>query len=337
MKAMNLMDSVSEHLSTIKTIKGVENAVLTQRDGNPLKSVGVWLSQDEIFKVSAANSAIYNCGLELHPGDLKYILIEGTRAKILLAPLKNSDNEALDRIVQAQGIQGGDDEFYIAITTIPTINLGGIFLKTRDATIEIKKALVMSGESFKPPLRKYTKQEMEELTNSFNLKENVESSSSLNFNSVFIDEETSFELEKTMDTLSVKIDDLNRAYLTIEGGFIVSQIQKNNFINQSKLESQATMSYSLLSTADQCSWFLKKMQVTSILLECKDSFQFINRVGSGILSIDINKGSQKLGLLRMILPKFMKKFDEILSLALIKTKEKPMLDMKEIFSQIILQ
>ncbi len=337
MKTAGLMESVSKYLTEIKSIKGVENAVLTQRDGNPIHSVGVWLSQDEVFKVSAANSAIYNCGIELHPNNLKYILIEGPRAKIFLAPLKNTDNEALDRLVQAQNVQGCDDEFYISITTQPTINLGGIFLKTRDALIEIKKALVMSGESFKPPLRKYSKQELEELMNSFNLKQGLETSQVLSFDNLSLDQESAQELDKTLELLSLKIDDLNRAFLTVEGGFIAAQIQKNNFIAQAKLDSEATMSYSLLSTADQCSWYLKKMQVSSILLECKDSFQFINKVGTGILSININKGSQKLGLLRMILPKFIGKFEDILKAAQLKSKEKPVLDMKAIFNQLIIQ
>ena len=88
-KTITLQDEIKKNLEIIKSTKGVENIVLTQRDGNPIQFSGVWLSKDEIFNVSAATAAIYNCGIALHQNDLKYILIEGKQAKILLSPLKN--------------------------------------------------------------------------------------------------------------------------------------------------------------------------------------------------------------------------------------------------------
>ena len=133
---MKLHDEVRINLEKIKATKGVENVVLTQRDGNPIQYSGVWLSKDEIFSVTAATSAIYNCGLQLHQDRLKYILIEGQKAKILLSPLRNYGNPTLNKIIEAQGLQGNDNEFFVAITTQPTSNLGGIFLKTRQALID---------------------------------------------------------------------------------------------------------------------------------------------------------------------------------------------------------
>ncbi len=76
---MDLREKIKIHLEQIKQLKGVENAVLTQRDGNPIQSTGVWFSKNEIFNVSSATSAIFNVGIHLHPKDLKYILIEGIR------------------------------------------------------------------------------------------------------------------------------------------------------------------------------------------------------------------------------------------------------------------
>ena len=137
---MTLNDEIRMNLEKIRATKGVENAVLTQRDGNPIQYSGIWFSKSEIFSVSAATSAIYNCGLQLHKDQLKYILIEGNKAKILLTPLRNFGTATLNRILEAQNLSGNDDEFFIAITTKPTVNLGGIFLKTRQSLIDIKKA-----------------------------------------------------------------------------------------------------------------------------------------------------------------------------------------------------
>ena len=121
-------DQIKLSLEKIKQVNGVENAVLTQRDGNPIQSAGVWLSRDEIFNISSATSAIYNLGLHLHPDELKYILLEGKSSKILLAPLKNSMDDPIDRIMIRQGITNKNEEFFIAITATPKVNLGGIFL-----------------------------------------------------------------------------------------------------------------------------------------------------------------------------------------------------------------
>ena len=77
---MSLGEKVKIYLDKIRAIKGVENSVLAQRDGNPIQSAGVWLSKEEIFNISSATSAIYNIGIHLHNQRLKYTLIEGNSA-----------------------------------------------------------------------------------------------------------------------------------------------------------------------------------------------------------------------------------------------------------------
>ncbi len=334
---MNLQEEVKTHLAEIKSVKGVENCVLTQRDGNPIQTTGVWLSQDEIFRVSAATSAIYNCALELHKDKLKYILIEGARAKIMLAPLRNTDNQALNRIAESQCIPGCDDDFYIAISTQPTINLGGIFLKVRNSLIAIKKALIMSGESFKPPLRHFSKAELQAMYDAMNVKENVEDSFSIKPMSLGISHEISQEIENSLNQFGNKISDLERCFLCLEGGYLTNSIVRTKGFNPIKLDSEASMTYSLFGTADQCSWFLKKMRVQSVLIECVDTFQFINKVGSGLFSALVAKESQKLGLLRMLMPSFVKSLEAILEKAQVQENKITAFDPKSLFSEIIIR
>ncbi|MFX0012811.1 MAG: roadblock/LC7 domain-containing protein [Candidatus Hermodarchaeota archaeon] len=81
---MDLSEKIGINLDQIKQLKGVECAVLVQRDGNPIQSCGVWFSKDEIFNVASIACAIFNLGIHIHPDDLKYILIEGKKAKILI-------------------------------------------------------------------------------------------------------------------------------------------------------------------------------------------------------------------------------------------------------------
>ncbi|MHA1563573.1 MAG: hypothetical protein ACTSPA_15850, partial [Promethearchaeota archaeon] len=73
----------------------------------------------------------------------------------------------------------------------------------------------------------------------------------------------------------------------------------------------------------------------SILLECVDKFQFINKVDSNIFSIEIGKGRQKLGLLRLIIPRYCKKITTILEEAR-KYKIKPAnLNLEKMFTELI--
>lgn len=304
---MDIKEKIGIHLDQIKQLKGVENAVLTQRDGNPIQSSGVWFSKDEIFNVSSATSAIYNVGIHLHPEDLKYILIEGKKAKILIAPLNSPIHFTLNKILQQQGIFDNKHEYFIAITAQPNTNLGGIFLQTSECLKKIKTTLITSGESFKPPLIQFDDQQIQSIIEGFNVKENENLNFKISSFCLSLSENISIELRKTLNNFSIAVPDLKYAYITIEGGFIASKILKKYDDTKGELDNISAMSYSLFQTANRCAWLLKKMNAESILLDCENTFQFIYGVGNAIFSTEIGKSKQKLGLIRLILPQFSNK------------------------------
>ena len=225
---MNIKEKIKIHLDQIKQLKGVENVVLTQRDGNPIQSSGVWFTQNEIFNVCSAASAIYNIGINLYPENLKYILIEGKKAKILIAPLNTPVHETLNRILKQQGVLEDNHEFFIAITALPNVNLGGIFLQTNECLKKIKTSLITSGESFKPPLIEFDNEKINEILNNFNLKEEPENKKELSSFSLNISEELSWELNKILNNFSDMVKDLNYSFISLEGGFLIS----NEIISQ---------------------------------------------------------------------------------------------------------
>lgn len=312
---MDLKEKIGLHLDQIKQLKGVENAVLTQRDGNPIQSTGVWFSKDEIFNVCSAASAIFNVGIHLHPNDLKYILIEGKKAKILIAPLNNPLHQSLNKILEKQGLVNDDHEFFIAITAQSNVNLGGIFLQTNECLKKIKTTLITSGESFKPPLIEFNNQKIQNIIDGFNLKENEDFNLKISSFSLSLSEDISLNLRKILNDFSITIPDLKYAFLTVEGGFIASKILKNKSIEKAELDKISAMSYSLFQTSNRCAWLLKKMHAENILVDCENSFQFINGLGKAIFSTEIGKTRQKLGLLRLILPQFSNKIKNLMKKA----------------------
>jgi len=333
---MILKEKIQIHLDQIKQLKGVENAVLTQRDGNPIQSTGVWFSKEEIFNISSATSAIFNVGIHLHPNDLRYILIEGKKAKILIAPLNSPIHYSLNRILEQQGIIDKNNEFFIAITAHPNVNLGGIFLQTNECLKKIKSTLITSGETFKPPLIQFNEKKIQSLIEGFDVKDEIDLNSNLSTFSLSFSEETSLSLKKLLNDFASTIPDLKYAFVTIDGGFVISNIVKNKIINDHELDNISAMSYSLIQTANRCARLLKKMSADNILLDCENSFQFINKLDNSIFSAEITKARQKLGLLRLILPQFSKKISMLVKNAS-KVQDHKEFDVKKLLGQLVIK
>jgi len=333
---MQLKEKIKIHLDQIKQIRGIENAVLTQRDGNPIQSTGVWFSKDEIFNVCAATSAIYNVGIHLYPENLKYMLIEGKKAKILIAPLNNPLHRSLNKILEKQGIIDDNQEFYIAITAQPNVNLGGIFLQTNECLRKIKTTLITSGESFKPPLIEFNKKKLDDIMENFKVKEFREEDLRISSYSLSFSEDVSFKLKKILEDLSNAIRSIEYALITVDGGFIASKLVKSNFIGAYELDNISAMSYSLFQTANRCAWLLKKMNAENLLIDGTNTFQFIKNMGKALFTVEISKSNQKLGLLRLFLPQFTSKIDLLIKSAMSFQKEKKF-DVHKLFGELVIK
>jgi predicted regulator of Ras-like GTPase activity (Roadblock/LC7/MglB family) len=333
---MDLHEKIKIHLDQIKQLKGVENVVLTQRDGNPIQSTGVWFSEDEIFNVCSAASAIFNVGIHLHPDDLKYILIEGKKAKILIAPLTGALHSSLNKIMEQEGIINENHEFFIAITAESTVNLGGIFLQTHECLKKIKTSLITSGESFKPPLIQFDNQKIQRVLKGFDVKENSEFKLKISSFSMDISKSMSLDLKKVLNDISFAIPDLKYAFISIDGGFITSKFIKSDLIDKDNLDNISAMCYSVFQTANRCSWLLKKMNTENILIDCDRCYQFIHGLDKAIFCSEISKNRQKLGLLRLILPQFLKK----INISIKQTTEIPRnhkFDLKRLLGKLIIK
>ena len=101
----------------------------------------------------------------------------------------------------------------------------------------------------------------------------------------------------------------------MEGGSIASKILKKSIMDSEKLNKICAMSSSIFHSGNRCAWLLKKMHAESILIECENKFQFINKIGRSIFCIEIGKAKEGLGLLRLILQPFTKKINNLIKKA----------------------
>src|SRR5271157_4924177 len=304
---MDLIEQIKTNLDTIKSINGEENVVLTQRDGNPITSSGVWLSKNEIFHVSAATSAIYNVGLSLHGEWLKYMVIEGPKAKILIAPLHGTAN----RIDGSKDVNMNWAEYFIAMTTLANVNLGSIFIKTLTTLNNINDLLLKSNQSFKPPLREFNENQVGNIIDNFNAKEVSDDDitvSSFVFNLGF---DTFKKCEEVLWSFNKSIPDLIYSSVSFKGGYILNSIQPRAGFTLTP-DVETAMSFSLYDTASRYGWLLKKMNTSSIFLDCNHYFHFIMGFESGIFSSYVYRNEQKIGFIRLLLPKYLGLIQKVL-------------------------
>jgi predicted regulator of Ras-like GTPase activity (Roadblock/LC7/MglB family) len=148
---MDAVCKIQSELEHLRSIRGVKNCFLAQRDGYPITSAGLWLSADEIFGISAAASAINAVARRLY-STLNYILVEGDQAKFLVVAIPESD------------------EFFLSLTTRTQANLGVILQSLNHCTQKIYSHLLNAGSL--PPLRNYSQGQEATIMDRFQTQKN---------------------------------------------------------------------------------------------------------------------------------------------------------------------
>ncbi|MHA1229942.1 MAG: hypothetical protein ACTSRP_00165 [Candidatus Helarchaeota archaeon] len=313
----SVLRQIKSYLRQIKAITGVENVVLTQRDGQPIESAGVWLSKNEVFGVCSIVSAIFNVAEQLHSDSLNYLLIDGERAKILVAPINSNINGGYGN--------PGKAEYFLTITARLKVNLGAIMLSMKDTLNSIANAIQSSGSDFKPPLRSYDKEALKQILDSFNVKEDgtyCDTYSSININ---LTEEISNKLRDCIFEFSKTVPGVKMASISLNGGYNLLSVS----LDSSNIESEGALSYTLFDTSKKIITTLKQTPINNVLVECKDYTHFIYSCEMGIFSTYISRGQKRLGLLRLLIPQYVKMLTSILQET--KKMEKPVVNLNNIF------
>ncbi|MEM2110138.1 MAG: hypothetical protein QW327_06645 [Candidatus Odinarchaeota archaeon] len=280
------------HLQNIKNIPGVENVVLTQKDGYPITSAGVWLSQREIFSVSSAASAIYSIVTQISLSKLINILMEGDAAKIFLSPLPMVD------------------EYFIALTAQKKTNIGAIYVEARSSVNAIQSLLQSNNRVLKPPLIYFTPGEIEDILRNFSLKYQSEQQLTIPKYNFVLDDIIPSEIDNCLLTIVKSIPEINRAFISLSNGYIISSYDKANTGFDKAL---CAMGYSLFDTAKRVFWILKKSFIDSIVCEFANEFIFIHGLKNAILYVEVEKhGNYRIGLLRLLFSSYVKAFNEFL-------------------------
>jgi predicted regulator of Ras-like GTPase activity (Roadblock/LC7/MglB family) len=302
-----MIDQFNLHLQNIKAVPGVENSVLVQRDGYPISSSGVWLSENEIFGLSSSAAAILSVAQRLHD-ELSYVLIEGERSKFLLATLPRASN------------------YFITVTTQSQSNLGALLLQLERAITHLDEALW--NEQFIPPLRSFEKSERTQIRNAFDVREGPQRSWSTGTLNLTITENAAQQINAIVTDFLQALPSAQTGEVCLEGGYLIPTQR----YNEGKRIRNSTLTYTLFDTSRKVAELVKRTGIMQVLCDCGANQHFIYRLAGGLFSTLIRKDSTRLGLLRLIIPNFIAEIESVLQQA--PTPQKPTLDIDGILEAI---
>ncbi len=298
-----MTEDLNEALQNIKTITGVENVVLIQKDGLPVASAGVWFSKEEVFAVASSTCAIFGVGRLIH-GDFKYLLMESEASKVFLASLPNNP------------------DYFLTITTAPRVNLAALFIEMKDSMSRISFLLKQHIDGRLPPLRSYSQEETQRVLNGFAVADGVSPTYSTSRSIISLDRSQALALRSILRKIHDSIPNIESVFLSLSGGVRVSL---NGFTN----DRLAAMSFALHDASERVVRTLRNSSLQAVLCETENTRHFIYAVPNGVFSLWVKRDTQKLGLMRLLLKHYITETQRLLSAAAVTQPALPQ-DLREL-------
>ncbi len=282
-----MSDELTETLQNIKTITGVENVVLIQKDGLPVASAGVWFSKEEVFAVASSTCAIFGVAKLIH-GDFKYLLMESETSKVFLASLPN------------------DSDYFLTVTTAPRVNLAALFIEMKDNLSRLSYLLRPHIDGRLPPLRSYSSDETSRVLEGFAVAEGRATTYGTSRSIISLDRSQALSLRALLRQVHDSIPNIGSVFLSLNGGIRVSL---EGFTN----DRLAAMSFALHDASERVVRTLRNSSLQTVMCETNTTRHFIYSVPNGVFSLWVDKDSQKLGLMRLLLKHYIEEIRRVLS------------------------
>jgi predicted regulator of Ras-like GTPase activity (Roadblock/LC7/MglB family) len=284
-----LNQDLNEALQNIKTITGVENVVLIQKDGLPVASAGVWFSKDEVFAVASSTCAIFGVARLIH-GEFNYLLMESEKSKVFLASLPNNS------------------DYFLTITTAPRVNLAALFIEMRESMNRVSFILRQHKDSRLPPLRSYSSEETQQVLSGFAVADGNSPTYSTSRSMLSLDRSQALALRSILRQIHDSIPNIESVFLSLSGGVRVSL---EGFTN----DRLAAMSFALHDASERVVRTLRNSSLQTVLCETAKNRHFIYQIPNGVFSLWVKRDSQKLGLMRLLLKHYITETQRVLSSA----------------------
>ncbi|MBD3159652.1 MAG: hypothetical protein GF309_12740 [Candidatus Lokiarchaeota archaeon] len=292
-----MTDELNDSLQDIRSITGVENVVLIQKDGLPVASAGIWFSKDEVFAVASAACGIFGVVKLVHR-DFKYLLMESDTSKVFLAALPRTPN------------------YFLTITTAPRVNLAALFIEMRSTLSRISYLLNEQMSGSLPPLRSFSSEETKHVLRGFSVAEGRKDTQQISREVISLTRRQTSELRAILAQVHDNISDVQSTFLALSGGV---RISLDGFTS----DRLAAMSFALHDTSEQVIRTLRNSKLHTVLCETNNRRHFIYDVPHGVFSLWVSKESQKLGLMRLLLKHYIAELRRALKSASVSSPSLP--------------
>ncbi len=172
----------------------------------------------------------------------------------------------------------------------------------------IKNLIGAHIDEFRPPLRDYTQEEVLDIFNRSQRKEEEGRQQTIRTGDLLITRELKAEIAKEVSNFANRVPGVDRASVTLDGGYEIFTYSLTE-----KFKSAGTISSTLFDASKAQAYMLKKTSINNVTCQCQDHSHFIYYLNGGVFSVIISKESVRFGLMRILIPIIIKKLNAILA------------------------
>ena len=194
------------------------------------------------------------------------------------------------------------------MTTAPRVNLAALFIEMKDNLSRLSFLLRQHVDGRLPPLRSYSFNETQKVLQGFAVTEDRDTNYGISRSMISLDRSQALSLRTLLRQVHDCIPKIGSVFLSLSGGIRVSL---EGFTN----DRLAAMSFALHDASERVVRTLRNSSLQTVLCETEDTRHFIYAVPNGVFSLWVDKESQKLGLMRLLLKHYIEEIRRILAVA----------------------
>ena len=157
-----------------------------------------------------------------------------------------------------------------------------------------------------PPLRSYSSDETSRVLEGFAVAEGRDTTYGMSRSVISLDRSQALSLRAILRQVHDSIPNIGSVFLSLSGGVRVSL---EGFTN----DRLAAMSFALHDASERVVRTLRNSSLQTVLCETDATRHFIYAVPNGVFSLWVDKDSQKLGLMRLLLKHYIDETRRVLS------------------------
>ncbi|MHA1596999.1 MAG: hypothetical protein ACTSVF_02810 [Candidatus Asgardarchaeia archaeon] len=281
----------------LRKIRGVENIILTTRDGYPISICGLWTSKRDVFDMCSITAAL-NTAISQMVRGYQYTLVEGSYSKLAIFPL------------------GRSLEAYISVMMRGDTNLGSLILKSKNTIEKIVGIIDKMRGILEAPLVEFRDEDISMIVENMNIINGFERGEQRiedQYKDINLSVDSVRRINELVEEFKNKIPSVMEVYIAGDGGYPV-------YSSEPYVYDKVNFYYSTFDLSSKLIFSLKRERVGSMLIKTKDRYYIFKRLKGSTLVVLSEVSRTKLGLTRILMESLKGAVDRIMSESLSSTR-----------------